>query len=219
MTSIDYGTISSRPSTKALVPLRHIPNLELSSETPRSQRPIQQEWYDEINKSHLTHRTDMGRITNNSFRDSIGSIHQTNTPRELLTLRSSTRNSQNSVMSGTLLDSSIRTNRATELRLSRDMDEHHQHSHDPSQSMPIEIRGFRLEGTQLTVPDDATIRPLSNINYRASERVKHRRIFPWSNLHPHGTSSRNSSLLPIAEYRHPSFQTSIIEVPQLVQEE
>ncbi|CAF4751749.1 unnamed protein product, partial [Rotaria magnacalcarata] len=35
--------------------------------------------------------------------------------------RSSTRNSQNSVMSGTLLDSSIRTNRATELRLSRDM--------------------------------------------------------------------------------------------------
>ncbi|CAF0885414.1 unnamed protein product [Rotaria sp. Silwood1] len=219
MTSIDYGTISSRPSTKALVPLRHIPNLELLSETPRSQRPIQQEWYDELNKSRLTHRTDMGRITNNSFRDSIGSIHQTNTPRELLTLRSSTRNSQNSVMSGTLLDSSIRTNRATELRLSRDMNEYHQHSHDPSQSMPMEIRGFRLEGTQLTVPDDATIRPLSNINYRASEHVKHRRIFPWSSLHQHGTSSRNSSLLPIAEYRHPSFQTSIIEVPQLVQEE
>ncbi|CAF3601330.1 unnamed protein product [Rotaria sordida] len=218
-TSIDYATILSRPSSKALVPLRHIPSLELTSETPRSQRPIQQEWYDELNKSRLTHRTDMGRITHNSFRDSIGSIHRTNTPRELLTFRSSTRNSQNSVMSGTLLDSSIRTNRATELRLSRDMDEHHQHSHDPSQSMPIEIRGFRLEGTQLTVPDNATIRPLSNINYQASERVKHRRIFPWSTLHPHGTSSRNSSLVPIAEYRHPSFQTSLIEVPQLVQEE
>lgn len=35
--------------------------------------------------------------------------------------RSSTRNSQNSVMSNPLLDSSIRTNRATELRLSKDM--------------------------------------------------------------------------------------------------
>jgi hypothetical protein len=55
----------------------------------------------------------MGQTTNNSFRDSIGSIHQTNTPRELLT-----RNSQNSSV---FLDPCIRTNRATELRLSRDM--------------------------------------------------------------------------------------------------
>lgn len=85
--------------------------------------------------------------------------------------------------------------------------------------MPLEIRGFQLEGTQLTVPDNATIRPLSNISYRTSERVKHRRIYPWSNLHQHGTPSRNSSLLPIAEYRHPSFQTSIAETPQLVREE
>lgn len=86
--------------------------------------------------------------------------------------------------------------------------------------MPFEIRGFRLEGTQLTVPDNATIRPLSNINYRTSERVKTRRIYPWSNLHPNGgTLSRNSSLLPITEYRHPSFETSVVEVPQLIHEE
>ncbi|CAF4970714.1 unnamed protein product, partial [Rotaria magnacalcarata] len=64
-----------------------------------------------------------------------------------------------------------------------------------------------------------TIRPLSNISYRASERVKHRRIYPWSTLHPHGSPSRNSSLLPIAEYRHTSFQTSIVETPPLIQEE
>jgi hypothetical protein len=85
--------------------------------------------------------------------------------------------------------------------------------------MPIEIRGFRLEGTQLTVPNNATIRPLSNVSYRTSERVKSRRIYPWSNMHPYGTSSRNSSLVPIAELRHPSFETSLIAVPQLVNEE
>jgi hypothetical protein len=85
--------------------------------------------------------------------------------------------------------------------------------------MPTEIRGFRLEGTQLTVPDNATIRPLSNVNYRVSERVKTRRIYPWSSLHQNGTSSRNSLLVPITEFRHPSFETSIIQVPQLIHEE
>ena len=85
--------------------------------------------------------------------------------------------------------------------------------------MPIEIRGFKLEGTSLTVPDNATIRPLSNVSYRASERVKSRRLYPWSILHPHGTSSRNSSLVPIAELRHPSFETSMVHIPRLVHEE
>lgn len=85
--------------------------------------------------------------------------------------------------------------------------------------MPMEIRGFRLEGTQLIVPDHATIRPLSNINYQASERVKYRRTYPWSILHPHGTTSRNSVLLPIVENRHPSLQSSIPEVPQMINEE
>ncbi len=85
--------------------------------------------------------------------------------------------------------------------------------------MPFEIRGFRLEGTPLTVPNNASIRPLSNINYRASERVKSRRLYPWSTLHANGSSSRNSSLLPITEFRHPSFETSFIAVPQLIQEE
>ncbi len=85
--------------------------------------------------------------------------------------------------------------------------------------MPFEIRGFRLEGTQLTVPDHATIRPLSNVSYHTSERVKTRRLYPWSALHPNGTLSRNSSLLPITEFRHPSFETSIVEVPQLIHEE
>ena len=84
--------------------------------------------------------------------------------------------------------------------------------------MPLEIRGFRLEGTHLTIPDDATIRPLSNISYRASERVKNRRSYPWSTVHPYETPSRNSSLVPIAELRHSSFPT-LIEVPQLVDEE
>jgi hypothetical protein len=84
--------------------------------------------------------------------------------------------------------------------------------------MPFEIRGFRLEGTQISVPDNATIRPLSNVNYRTSERVKNRRIYPWSNL-PQGLLSRNSSLLPITEFRHPSFETSILEVPQMIREE
>jgi hypothetical protein len=98
-------------------------------------------------------------------------------------------------------------------------EEHHQHSHDPSQSMPFEIRGFRLEGTQLSVPNNATIRPLSNVSYHTSERVKTRRLYPWSTSHQNGTSSRNSSLLPITELRHPSFNSSTIEVPQLIQEE
>ena len=84
------------------------------------------------------------RTINNSFGGSVDLIHPVNTPRELLTLvsdikiifirkkkefeiflllfqRSTTRNSQNSVMSNTVLDSSIRTNRTTELRLSKDM--------------------------------------------------------------------------------------------------
>lgn len=34
--------------------------LKLPSETPRSQRPIQQEWYEDVNKSRLTH------VNNNS---------------------------------------------------------------------------------------------------------------------------------------------------------
>jgi len=98
-------------------------------------------------------------------------------------------------------------------------EEHHHHSHNPSQSMPFEIRGFRLEGTQMTVPNHATIRPLSNISYHTSERVKTRRLYPWGTSHQNGTSSRNSSLLPITEFRHPSFESSIVEVPQLIQEE
>lgn len=85
--------------------------------------------------------------------------------------------------------------------------------------MPIEIRGFRLEGTPLSVPDHATIRPLSNVNYQASERVKSRRISPWSGLHPLGTSSRNSSLVPIAELRRPSLDTTINEGQTLIHEE
>ncbi|CAF4464265.1 unnamed protein product, partial [Rotaria magnacalcarata] len=50
--------MSSRRSSKALVPInphRNFPDLELPAETPRSQRPVQQEWYDEMNKSRLTH--------------------------------------------------------------------------------------------------------------------------------------------------------------------
>lgn len=85
--------------------------------------------------------------------------------------------------------------------------------------MPIEIRGFQLEGMQLSVPDHATIRPLSNVNYGVSERVKSRRVYPWSSLHPHGTSSRNSSLVPIAEFRRPSAETTITEAQQLIHEE
>ncbi|CAF1471691.1 unnamed protein product [Didymodactylos carnosus] len=83
------------------------------------------------------------------------------------------------------------------------MDEAHCHLHTPHESMPIEIRGFKLEGTRLTVPDDATIRPLSNVSYRGSERVKSRRIYPWNHMNP-PTSSRNSSLVPIAEFQRPS---------------
>lgn len=85
--------------------------------------------------------------------------------------------------------------------------------------MPIEIRGFKLEGTQLSVPDHATIRPLSNVSYGASERVKSRRVYPWSSLHPHGSSSRNSSLVPIAEFRPPSLDTTITENQPVLHEE
>lgn len=85
--------------------------------------------------------------------------------------------------------------------------------------MPIEIRGFQLEGTQLSVPDHATIRPLSNVSYGASEQVKSRRVNPWSSLHPHGTSSRNSSLVPIAEFRRPSLTSTINETQALIHEE
>lgn len=85
--------------------------------------------------------------------------------------------------------------------------------------MPIAIRGFQLEGTPIIVPDHATIRPLSNVNYQVSERVKSRRVYPWSNLHPLGTSSRNSSLVPIAEFRRPSIETTITEAQQLIHEE
>lgn len=85
--------------------------------------------------------------------------------------------------------------------------------------MPFEIRGFRLEGTPLTVPDHASIRPLSNVNYRTSERVKTRRLYPWSILHPNGTPSRNSSLLPITEMQHPSLEASLAETPVLPDEE
>ena len=69
------------------------------------------------------------------------------------------------------------------------------------------------------VPDNATIRPLSNVNYRASERIKHHRIYPWSNLHVPGTSSRNGALVPIAELRRPSFDDSITGIPPLMLEE
>ncbi|CAF0828933.1 unnamed protein product [Adineta ricciae] len=211
----EYGMASSRRSSKALVPINHrqrFPDLELPNDlTPRSHRPIQQEWYDEATKSRLTHRMDGEASTNQSFLHSVTPVYQSNTPRDLLPYRSTPRNSQNSGVSGTLLDSSIRTNRATEIRLSKDMDEHHQHCHHVNQSMPLEIRGFELEGTQCTVPVDATIRPLSNVNYRTSERVKNHRLYPWSMLHGPGTSSRNSSLLPIAEFRRPSLDTTITE--------
>ncbi|CAF4421547.1 unnamed protein product, partial [Adineta steineri] len=53
------------------------------SDTPRSQRPVHQEWYDDLNRSHFTHRTDMDRADNSSYRDSI---RYTNTSRELLPL-------------------------------------------------------------------------------------------------------------------------------------
>ncbi|UJR35838.1 hypothetical protein I4U23_028584 [Adineta vaga] len=211
----EYALTSSRRSSKVLLPINHrqrFPDLELPNETtPRSHRPIQQEWYDEMNKSRLTHRMDGDGSNNHSFLHSVTPIHQSNTPRDLLPYRSTPRNSQNSGMSGTLLDTSIRTNRATEIRLAKNMDEHHQHCHDVSQSMPLEIRGFELEGTQCTVPVDATIRPLSNVNYRTSERVKNHRLYPWSMLHGPGTLSRNSSLLPIAEFRRPSLDTTITE--------
>jgi hypothetical protein len=85
--------------------------------------------------------------------------------------------------------------------------------------MPMEIRNFRLKGTQLTVPTNASIRPLSNVNYRVSERVKNRRIYPWNHLYPNGTPSRNTSLVPITEFRHPSFESSTIEIPQSIREE
>ena len=85
--------------------------------------------------------------------------------------------------------------------------------------MPLEIRGFQLEGTSLTVPDHATIRPLSNINYRTSERVRNHRLYPWSNLHPISSSSRNSALLPIEELRNSPIEMKAIMMPPLVLEE
>ena len=85
--------------------------------------------------------------------------------------------------------------------------------------MPIEIRGFKLEGTSLSNAEHATIRPLSNVNYQGSERVKSRRVYPWSSLHPLGTTSRNSSLVPIAELRRPSLDTTINEGQSLLPEE
>ena len=85
--------------------------------------------------------------------------------------------------------------------------------------MPMEIRGFKLEGTQLSVPDHATIRPLSNISYQASERVKTRRAYPWSVMHAYGSSSRNSSLMPIAEFRRSSLESTIIHGRRLILEE
>ena len=94
--------------------------------------------------------------------------------------------------------------------------------------MPFEIRGFQLEGTALHVPSDATIRPLRNVNYRASERVKNHRIYPWSTLHGSnsragGSSSQNSTLVPIIELRHPSIDQPhshhFVDMPALVLEE
>jgi hypothetical protein len=82
--------------------------------------------------------------------------------------------------------------------------------------MPIEIRGFQLQGTQLSVPDHASIRPLSNVSYRTSERVKHRRVYPWSTLH---SSSRNSSLVPIVELTRPSIDVTAVEIPSALIEE
>lgn len=73
-------------------------------DTPRSQRPVQQEWYEDMNKSRLTHvrsiffhtkkcflvflmqRTeDASRATNRPYRHSIDSIHHPNTPKDLPT--------------------------------------------------------------------------------------------------------------------------------------
>jgi hypothetical protein len=85
--------------------------------------------------------------------------------------------------------------------------------------MPMKIRGFHLKGRQLTNSDDAEIRPLSNVSYQASERVKNHRTSPQMNLYQHGTSSQNSLLLPIAEFRHSSFITSIDEISQVMHEE
>lgn len=85
--------------------------------------------------------------------------------------------------------------------------------------MPFEIRGFQLKGNRLIAPDDAKIRPLLNVNYRTSERVKTRRIYPLGNQLQLALSSRHQSLVPIEEFRQSSFATSIMDIPQLVQEE
>lgn len=85
--------------------------------------------------------------------------------------------------------------------------------------MPLEIRGFQLEGNSLMVPDSATIRPLSNVNYRGSERIRNHRLYPWSNLHHYSTSSRNSGLLPIDELRSTPSERKAIQMPPLVLEE
>ncbi|CAF4270960.1 unnamed protein product, partial [Adineta steineri] len=76
-----------------------------------------------------------------------------------------------------------------------------------------------VKGMQLTTSDDAKIRPLSNVNYQSSERVKTRRTYPFGNIHQSDMPSRYNALVPIEEFRQPSFSTSIVEIPQMVDEE
>ncbi|CAF1460017.1 unnamed protein product [Adineta ricciae] len=204
--SVHERSNRTTPSSRQLVSINRFAELQLVSESPRSQRPVHQEWYNDMNRSQ---RTDMEQTTNASTR-------QKSTSREFVPLHPL---NHNSLHNGTLLDPSIRTNRATELRLSRDMDEHHHHAHDVNQSMPFEIRGFQVKGMQLTTPDDAKIRPLLNVNYRASERVKTRRIYPLGHPFQENLAGRRNSLLPIEEFRQSSFSTSIVDLPQSVHEE
>ncbi|UJR10185.1 hypothetical protein I4U23_014400 [Adineta vaga] len=199
-------TTPSQHSSRQLVPINRFSELQLVAETPRSQRPVHQEWYDDLNRSH---RTDVERTSNSSGR-------RKSLSRELVPIHSLTHHS---LLNATLLDPSIRTNRTTELRLSRDMDEHHHHAHDVDQSMPMEIRGFHVKGNQLTRPDDTKIRPLLNVNYRISERVKTRRVYPLGNPFQHNFPGRRNSLIPIEEFRQASFSTSIMDIPQSVHEE
>ena len=84
----------------------------------------------------------------------------------------------------------------------------------------MEIRGYTVDGASLNVVNHrATIRPLSNVNYQSSERVKNNRFHPWSHLHPQGTSSRNSSLLPIADVKHSSMDNRLMTIAQSNHEE
>lgn len=53
-------------------------------ETPRSQRPIQQEWYDEIARGQLV-PINQALVSQRSHRTSIGSVPQITTPRDQLT--------------------------------------------------------------------------------------------------------------------------------------